>query len=353
MADEKRPVIIKHIKKASHAHHGGAWKIAYADFVTAMMAFFLLLWLLNAVTEQQLKGISEYFAPLSASRTDGGSGLTHGGTDMTSSSGSLGARSSIGPISAPPPTIGEADGEDKSTAAPTDPTLVAKSPGTDGVDRGMGPGDTQVKPEPTPEPETQDGQKAQPAEPPVKVVQQTTPRDITEAQLKEALARQEQDRFQKAKEALERAMVSIPEMQKFRGNLLVDNTEEGLRIQLLDQAGLSMFPSGQSSMYGHTRSMLELVARIINQMPASQKISISGHTDATPFADKRYTNWELSLERALAARRVLMMAGVTESRIDRVVGRADQDPIVPEDRFAPQNRRISIVLLREGQPQQR
>ncbi len=332
MADNKQPVIIKHIKKASHDHHGGAWKVAYADFVTAMMAFFLLLWLLNAVTEQQLKGISDYFAPLSVSSSSAGPGSRNAGSDMTSPDGAMSSQGAIGAIVAPPATIGETEGINVSTQAPTDPTLIAKADGTQGVDRGDGPK----------------------VEAPLKVVQTTTspPRDITENQLRDALARQEQESFSKAKDALERAMVSIPEMQKFRGSLLVDNTEEGLRIQIVDQDGLSMFPSGQSAMYGHTRAMLELVARVIAQMPDQQKISISGYTDATPFADQRYTNWELSLERALASRRVLRMAGVPENRIDRVVGRADQEPLDPTNRFAPQNRRISIVLMRENRTPQ-
>ncbi len=336
MADNKQPVIIKYVKKAAHGHHGGAWKVAYADFVTAMMAFFLLLWLLNAVTEQQLKGISDYFAPISISSSVGGPGSRNAGSDMTSPDGAMAARASMGEIVAPPPTIGEDEGIDVSTQPPKDKTLVGKADGTEGVDKGK-------------------GEKTAPAtETPLKVVTQTQtpPRDITEAQLQEAMIRQEEESFAKAKDVLERAMASIPEMKQYRGSLLVDNTEEGLRIQIVDQDGLSMFPSGQSSMYGHTRALLELVARVVNQMPAKQRISISGYTDATPFADSRYTNWELSLERALASRRVLKMAGVPDSRIDRVVGRADQDPLDPNNRFAPQNRRISIVLMRESRAPQ-
>jgi chemotaxis protein MotB len=108
-----------------------------------------------------------------------------------------------------------------------------------------------------------------------------------------------------------------------------------------------MFPSGSSAMFGHTRALLDLVSRIVNQLP--NKVSISGHTDSIPFRDPSgYTNWELSADRALASRRALLASGVPEDRIDRIVGRADTDPFIVADPKAPRNRRISIILLREN-----
>lgn len=288
---EGQQIIIKRVKKVAGGHHGGAWKVAYADFVTAMMAFFLLLWLLNAVTEEQLTGISNYFAPSMASKSQSGAGAILGGQVI--GQGALSSNTSSPSLvqHLPPASIGPG-GEDL-TSANTEPM------------EGMG-----------------------------------------EKEFKEKLAEREQQKFDKAKEMLEGAIKGIPELKQFQGSLMMDNTPEGLRIQLTDQEGLAMFPGGSSAMFGHTRALLDLVSRIINQLP--NKIAISGHTDGVPFRDPSgYSNWELSADRALASRRALLASGVPENRIDRVVGRADTDHLVTDDPKAPRNRRISIILLRE------
>jgi chemotaxis protein MotB len=286
MAEGAQPIIIKRIKKGGHGHHGGAWKVAYADFVTAMMAFFLLLWLLNAVTEEQLTGISNYFAPTAASKSQSGAGGILGG--QTIGEGALTSTTTSPSLvqSLPPPTIGSG-GEDF-----TDPK------------EGLG-----------------------------------------EGQFLEQMAKREEQQFEKAKDALQQAVKSIPELKNMANSLLIDNTPEGLRIQLVDQDGLAMFPSGGSKMFGHARALLDLVSRIIVQLP--NKVSIAGHTDGQKFNKDGYTNWELSADRALAARSALMLSGVPEERIDRVVGRADKEPLMKEDPNSPRNRRLSIVLLRE------
>ncbi len=291
MADQQ--IIIKRVKKVAGGHHGGAWKVAYADFVTAMMAFFLMLWLLNSVTEEQLTGISNYFAPTMASKSQSGAG------------GILGGK-----------VIGQGALESNTSSPSLVEHLPPSSIGPGGEDLTQGNAD-----------EAKEG--------------------MTEKDFKEKLAEREQQRFEKAKSMLQNAVSGIPELKKYEGSMLVDNTKEGLRIQLTDQEGLAMFPSGSSAMYGFTRALLELVARVVNQMP--NKISISGYTDSIPFHDPSgYTNWELSADRALASRRVLIAAGVPESRIDRVVGKADTDPLVTDDPKSPRNRRISIILLREA-----
>ncbi len=288
----QQPIIIKRVKKGGHGHHGGAWKVAYADFVTAMMAFFLLLWLLNAVTEEQLQGIADYFAPTAVSKAASGAGGMLGGK-VVGEEGAQEVRANRPSfnLTLPPPTIGSG-GEDL-----TDPK-----------------------------------------------------EGLSEDQFVEAMAEREDQQFQKAKEALMQAVGSIPELAKLADSLLVDNTPEGLRIQIVDQDGLAMFPLGSANMYGHTRALLDLVSRVVTQTP--QKIAISGHTDSIPFANSQnnYGNWELSAERALASRRALLMSGVPEGRIERVIGRADTEPLVVDDPKAPRNRRISIVLLRENQP---
>lgn len=299
MADQA--IIIKRVKKVAGGHHGGAWKVAYADFVTAMMAFFLMLWLLNSVTEEQLTGISNYFAPTVSSTTQGGSNALFGGDAM-----------------GPPGALSKA----------TAPSLVQHLPPPS-----VGPGgdDLTIKDQTTNE----------------EVVEPEP--GITEEQMKEIQAEREQQKFDKAKEMLEQAVHNIPELKKFEGSMLVDNTPEGLRVQITDQDGLAMFPSGSSAMYGHTRSLLDLVARVVNQLP--NRISISGHTDSVPFrGESGYSNWELSADRALASRRALLASGVPAERIDRVVGKSDMDPLVAADPKSPRNRRIGIILLRENEP---
>ena len=292
MADGQQ-IIIKRVKKVAGGHHGGAWKVAYADFVTAMMAFFLLLWLLNAVTEEQLTGISNYFAPSMASKSTSGAG------------GILG---------------GQVIGEGAQVSQSSSPSLIQHLPpssiGPGGEDLTAGNADESLE-------------------------------GMSEEEFREKMAEREQQKFDKVQQVLENAIKGIPELKQFQGSLLVDNTPEGLRIQLTDQEGLAMFPSGSSAMYGHTRALLDLVARIINQMP--NKIAITGHTDSIPFRDPSgYTNWELSADRALASRRALLTSGVPDDRIDRVVGRAYSEPLVRDDPKAPRNRRISIILLRDG-----
>ena len=312
MAEGGNQIIIKRVKKVAGGHHGGAWKVAYADFVTAMMAFFLLLWLLNAVTEEQLTGVSNYFAPTMASKSQSGAG------------GMLG---------------GKVIGEGAQTSNTSSPSLVQHLPPTS-----IGPGGEDLTGSKEFPSDTEGEGKAG----------KTGTEDgkdksgMTEQDFKEALAQREQQKFDKAAELLEGAVKGIPELKQFQGSMLVDNTPEGLRIQITDQEGLAMFPSGSSAPYGHTKAMLDMIARVVRQLP-DNRIAISGHTDSVPFKDPSgYTNWELSADRALATRRALVASGVPESRIDRVIGRADQDPLDKTDPKGLRNRRISIILLREN-----
>lgn len=292
MADAPlQPIIIKKVNKGHGGHHGGAWKIAYADFVTAMMAFFLLLWLLNSVTQEQLEGISNYFAPVTASTSTSGSGDILGGKTITEegASESSTSRDAV-TVDLPPPkagTGGEADSED--SADPSSSSDV----------------------------------------------------DPSEEQMKQ----KEEEQFEEAKEALEEMISSIPQMKQLSESLLIDNTPEGLRIQLIDQDGLAMFPSGGADMYLHTKKLIELVAQVIIDMP--QKLAISGHTDGVPFVtDSGYSNWELSADRANSARREVQHFNVPEERISRVVGKAATEPLLPDDPNNSRNRRLSIILLR-------
>ncbi|HXP98071.1 MAG TPA: flagellar motor protein MotB [Telmatospirillum sp.] len=317
----EQPIIIKRIKKGHASHHGGAWKVAYADFVTAMMAFFLLLWLLNAVTEEQLKGVADYFAPTSVSSSKSGAGGMLGGKVVGEGSMSSNGTTPSFTLSLPPPTIGQ--GGD------------ALSEPKEGAEEGAGEGEG--GPAPGKADAQGQGQNSNQAQ------------ALTEKQIIKANAQREQQQFDRAQEALQKAMNSIPELRKLADSLMVDNTPEGLRIQIVDQDGLAMFPRGSPDMFGHTRALLDMVARVVKQLP--EKIAISGHTDAVQFSGgSGYSNWELSADRALATRRTLLSSGVPGNRVDRVVGRADTEPLVANDPANARNRRITIVLLRDTQP---
>ncbi|GEM_PF-39012 len=298
MADQSQTIIIKKGKKGRHRHHGGAWKVAYADFVTAMMAFFLLLWLLNAVTQDQLEGIANYFAPISLSRDTSGAGDILGGKTILEEGAmkNVTARASVS-VDLPPPKAGDAGGEETVEETAEDSS---------------GAGQDQ---------------------------------ETAESKARELAERQEEEQFEKAETELRETIQGIPNLERLADSLLVENTPEGLRIQIVDQEGLAMFPKSSATMHAHTRRILELVAKVVVKMP--QKLKISGHTDSLRYISQTgYSNWELSADRANASRRVLLEFGVPFERIARVVGMAATEPLVPDNPIHPSNRRISIVLLR-------
>jgi chemotaxis protein MotB len=275
MADDGlRPIIVKRIKKVSGGHHGGAWKIAYADFVTAMMAFFLLMWLLGSTTKGDLNGISEYFkTPLKVAMS-GGSG-----------SG--------------------------------DSSSVIQGGGTD-----LSRKDGQVKKgETLPERKTYDLRAA-----------------------KMQLERAERARLDQLKARIEQTIEANPQLRKFKNQLLLDITSEGLRIQIVDEQKRPMFALASARLQDYTRDILIAIGSVLNDVP--NKIGISGHTDLTPYpANAGYTNWELSADRANASRRELVAAGMDENKLMRVVGLASAVNLDDKDPFNPINRRISIIVM--------
>lgn len=162
-----------------------------------------------------------------------------------------------------------------------------------------------------------------------------------------ALAEIEEQKFAAAEFALRQAIRDIPDLKNLADNLIIDRTPEGLRIQIVDQDKLSMFPLGSAEMADSARKLIALVSQVVKRLP--NKLSITGHTDARPYATVRnYGNWELSADRANASRRELLIDGLPPERIEKVVGMAEPDPLVPEDRLSARNRRISIVLMREA-----
>ncbi|HAK91051.1 flagellar motor protein MotB [Massilia timonae] len=275
MADDNaRPIVVKRIKKVAGGHHGGAWKIAYADFVTAMMAFFLLMWLLGSTAKGDLVGIAEYFkTPLKVAMAGGsGSGdsssvIKGGGEDLTRTQGQVKRGDSV------------------------------------------------------PEKKTYDLQAA-----------------------KAALAREEGQRLQMLKARIESAIEVNPMLKKYQNQLLLDITSEGLRIQIVDEKNRPMFALAKAELQPYTKEILHIIGMVLNEVP--NKIGISGHTDSTPYySDAGYSNWELSADRANASRREMVLGGLQDDKVLRVVGLASAAHLDAKDPFNPVNRRISIIVM--------
>ncbi|HOY87957.1 MAG TPA: flagellar motor protein MotB [Methylotenera sp.] len=280
MAEElKKTIIVKKIKKGGGGHHGGAWKIAYADFVTAMMAFFLLMWLLGSTSKAQKAGISDYFkTPLMvAIKNTGG------------------------------PAVGASDS-------------IMKDTGGKDITKKQG----QVKPD--------DGSKGK-----EKSV------DIKEAE--EAMKKAETAKLEELKEKMEKAISDSPELSKFKNQLLMDLTSEGLRVQIVDEQNRPMFNSSKADMQPYAKKILQEIGKVLNGV--NNKVSLSGHTDAVPYAggEAGYSNWELSSDRANASRREMISGGMDESKIVRVVGLGSASLFDKDNPFNPTNRRISIIVM--------
>jgi chemotaxis protein MotB len=287
-----QPIVIKKIKKGGgHGHHGGAWKVAYADFVTAMMAFFLLMWLINTTSPEQKRGIADYFAPASVSETTSGAGGILGGNALgADGSKSAGASSIIEELA--PDSRNPNDGKNRDAAKGD--SLEAAS---------------------------------------------------TQA-LREALQKREEAAFASAAQSLRQSLQDMPELAELSKNIIIDQTPEGLRIQLVDQEGRSMFNQGSSQPNDRAKLLLRAVSKVINQLP--NRVSIYGHTSASTGGAKSEGDWPLSAARADASRRVIQGAGVDPDRVYQVSGKATSEPLYPDDPTLPGNRRIAIVLLREA-----
>lgn len=319
MSDKQNPIIIKKVKKASHeGHHGGSWKIAYADFVTAMMAFFLLMWLISSTSEEQKRGIANFFDPMSSEKSSGGSQGVMGGMTVKEKEGVQDEASS------------------RITLKPTPP-----------VEKGQGGGHAG-------ESKTQEEDAANYAglteEEKKKIEAQAEAQKDIESKLVQTATyknkAEEEKSFENISENIKSAIESAPELKELSQNINIEETKEGLRINIIDQNKQSMFPSGSSRMYKQMQDLLERVASAIKDAP--NKIDIAGHTDAVPYSPtSMFTNWELSAERANATRRVLAQAAIPDSRFESVIGRADKELYDTSNPKSPNNRRISITLLRE------
>ncbi len=287
------PLILKRKKKLAAEHHGGAWKVAYADFVTAMMAFFLLLWLLNVTTEEQKRGISDFFEPIGVSEEDTGLGATLKGLSV------------------------EGEGALRSAGSP--PTVMIPVPSF--------------------------GAETEEAEPGRKTAEEAdeSKPDLSKVQNFE----EEEDLLNRAKEAIQQSLQDAPELMELQKNLVIDVVPEGLRIQILDTHEGGMFAPDSAELTGRAKRLIALVASIIVTLP--NKVRIAGHTEQSDWSrDEAYGIWELSGDRATFTRRWLVGSGLPEDRVTTVIGKADTEPLVRRDPKSARNRRISIILLREN-----
>ncbi|MEE2688156.1 MAG: flagellar motor protein MotB [Pseudomonadota bacterium] len=283
------PLVIKRKIKANHPPHGGAWKVAYADFVTAMMAFFLLLWLLNVVTESNGQGITAYFEPdTSEEENSAGSGQALAGLTQMAE-GALKSAGSPPQVTVPIATTGSKAGGDKSKENVKDAEALA------------------------------------------------------EAEAKRVQT--ELEGFGKVEAEIRQALQEISELKEMQNSLMIDYTLDGLRVQILDYEKIPMFLPGQAVLNDHGRKMFAIVANVITQLP--NQITITGHTDSSSTGRNNYGNWELSGDRANTARRVMVEYGLGSEKIAKVAGKADKEHLHPDKPNSPLNRRISIVLQKQ------
>ena len=291
--DSQQPIIVKRIKKTAAGAHGGAWKIAYADFVTSMMAFFLMMWLLGSTAQGDLQGIADQFQnPLKLSMRGGeGTGdsssiIKGGGEDLSRKVGQV------------------RRGDTPSTRAiNVDATKH----------RNRGPG--------------------------------SDPEGI------EMERRRERARLIDLKGRIEALIEANTQLRMFRNQILIDIISEGLRIQIVDEQNRPMFDISSDRLRIYTVDLLHAIGQALNEV--DNRISLSGHTDSAQYAggDRFFSNWELSANRANAARRELIAGGLAASKVVRVVGLADTVHLDADDAYDPINRRISIVVLNKESEQ--
>ncbi|MEY4265018.1 MAG: hypothetical protein RL373_1586 [Pseudomonadota bacterium] len=292
-------VVVKRVKKGGHAAHGGAWKIAYADFVTAMMAFFLLMWVLGSTTAGDLAGISSYFQnPLRISMAGGqGSGDT---TRIIKSGGG---------------SITMTTGQEAKADADTDERRVSNSQSTE-IENARRDNTSLTS-----------------------SLQEGGPGG-KDSGMSKAEAQEMQEKVKKS-------VADDPELSKLKGQIFMDITTDGLRIQVVDEKNRPLFTSGGTIPTESGRRLMRVIGKALAASPSP--IRIEGHTDGTkyPKANTNYSNWELSAERANTARREMVSGGLAEERISQVIGFADKYPLNPEDLNDPLNRRISITVLNQ------
>ncbi len=362
--NKTRPIIIKKKKYTQSHHHGGSWKIAYSDFITSMMAFFLLLWLVGSTTDEQKRGIANYFLGIDTSeeKSSGEFKSILEETQFNASSRLNPLRTSLqeskqesmGEEQLPidDPHITEAyepidheqailhsgflqkrsaivDGPKEEQHLPDQGNLLSQK-GTDmgnqkeaSTLRFLSTQDSRIK----------------------GLTISDAPYSLSGTSEEEVNQVYEEDRkaFASIEKRLLEEVLDTEEFKALKENVKIEYLADGLRIQIIDQDKYSMFPSGSTEMYDYGKKLLAKIADII--APTPNKLSLTGHTDLTPYKKgARYTNWELSADRANYSRYILTSQGIKEDRIVAVSGQHGFYPLIKDDFFAPQNRRISIML---------
>jgi chemotaxis protein MotB len=286
MSETQQPIIVKRIKKTAAGAHGGAWKIAYADFVTAMMAFFLMMWLLGSTSQGDLKGISDYFKnPLKVAMQGGqGSGdsssiIQGGGEDLSRKVGQ----------------VRHGDTPSKRSIN-TDAARQRQKGGTD-------------------------------------------PESLERERHREHL------RLIDLKGKIEALIEANTQLRMFKNQILIDIISEGLRIQIVDEQNRPMFDLSSDILHPYTVVLLRSIGQALNEV--ENRISLSGHTDSAQYAggERGFSNWELSSNRANTARRELIAGGLSANKVVRVVGLSDTVHLDNDNPMSPINRRISIIVL--------
>lgn len=289
MSDKEQPIIVKKIKKGGGGHHGGAWKVAYADFVTAMMAFFLLLWLLSVTTPEQKMGLAEYFTPTIGIKDSMGIGVK-GGLHSSEAGHSKNNLTEVGLV------VGQVKQGDVAAA-----------------------------------PNSQKGENDPNAE------------DMSKNE-KVADVSDDADQFKTTSQDIKQALEQ-EDLKDYHNNIIVQDTPEGLKIDMIDDAKKPMFVPGGAVLTDMGKKVLDSMARMVTKTP--NNISIKGHTDSpSSIQNPQYTIWELSADRANSARRMLATTQLEPERVVKVEAMADKELLVPQEPSSPRNRRITITILR-------
>lgn len=327
-------VVLRKIETTGRRHHGGAWKVAYADFVTAMMAFFLMMWLLNATTEEQRRGLADFFAPANPlGRSTSGFGAPFGGRTPHDSEPLLQDAGAIRLLRGPLVVLPDVETEDESEVLAR---AVPRRDGPEGEDE-----EAELRRVRTARADAPPGDQE-----PRLAMGRLGPARPGDAALRAEQARREREALERAAEEIRGIVANDPVLAGLSDQLLIEQTPEGLRIQLLDAERQPMFALGSSMPNDRARLLVTRISQVAARLP--NPISIAGHTDATPFrTGTERSNWDLSAERANALRRLLVESGLPETRIRSVTGHAAREPLLPEQPAAAANRRVTITLLRQ------
>ncbi len=291
--DEKAPIFVKRSKRRASEHHGGVWKVAYADFVTAMMAFFLVMWIVTAVNKAERAAIFNYFKNPS----------------MQSGQSVRAAPGPTGPGGASTSPINLGGGLNGFISRKQQVVHLEAAEKRTGSNRYRHPlGRSSL------------------------------------AQARKQVAGADHRRLESLMAQLRKAVNRSRALKPFKNQLLIDITPRGVRIQIVDAKNRAMFDLGSAKLRSYARRILETLAPYLNTVP--NQIAIIGHTDAHQYPRRaRYTNWELSADRANAARRALVQGGLDADKVARVVGLASTVLFNKVNPYSPVNRRISIIVM--------